>query len=69
MTFKHLTDTCLADHIGDSGLSDAALTRMLMAAAPAHDRLCQLVDAGRLPALSVVQSNDDLAPWRALAGD
>ena len=69
MTFKHLTDTCLADHIGDGGLSDAALTRMLMAAAPAHDRLCQLVDSGGLPALSVVQSNDDLASWRALAED
>ena len=34
MTFKHLTDTCLADHIGEGGLSDEALTRMLMAAAP-----------------------------------
>ncbi len=69
MSFKHLTDTCLADKIGDTGLSDQALTRMLMAAAPAHDRLCQLVDSGGLPALSAVQTTEDLAPWHALAED
>ena len=41
MPLKHLTDTCLADHIGEGGLSDDALTRMLMAVAPAPDRLRQ----------------------------
>ncbi len=69
MSFEHLTDSCLADHIGEGGLSDETLTRMLMAAAPAHDRLCQLVESGGLPALSAVRDSDDLAPWRALAED
>jgi len=69
MTFKHLTESCLADHIGEGGLSDAALTRMLMAAAPAHDRLCQVFGSGGLPALGVVQGTDDLEDLRALAAD
>ncbi len=69
MAFHHLTETCLAETIGAGGLSDEVLTRMLMAAAPAHDRLCQLVDSGRLPALSAAQATDDLAPWRDLAED
>ncbi len=69
MTFKHLTDTCLADHIGEGGLSDGALTRGLMAAAPAHDRLCQVFGAGGLPALGVVRDSGDLEDLSALAED
>jgi glucose-6-phosphate isomerase len=69
MTFKHLTDTCLADHIGEGGLSDEALTRLLMAAAPAHDRLCQVFGSGDLPALAAVRDSGDLAPLKALAED
>jgi len=69
MPFKHLTETCLAETIGETGLSDEGLTRMLMAAAPAHDRLCQLVESGRLSALSAACGTDDLEPWQALADD
>jgi len=69
MDFQHLTDTCLAEAIGDGGLGDAALTRALMAAAPAHDRLCQLYGSGSLTALSAVDGVDDLGPARALATD
>ena len=70
MRYQHLTDTCLATAIGDDGLTEAAFARVLMAAAPAHDRLCQLHDAGRLPCLSVVDGEqDDLAPLEALAAD
>ncbi len=69
MLFKHLTDTCLADHIGEGGLSDDALTRGLMAAAPAHDRLCQVLESGGLPALAAVQDTDGLEALSALAQD
>ncbi len=70
MRYQHLTDTCLTTAIGDDGLTEAAFARVLMAAAPAHDRLCQLVESGRLPCLSVVDgSQDDLAPLEALAAD
>ncbi len=69
MPFKHLTDTCLADHIGEAGLSDDVLTRVLMAAAPAHDRLCQIFESGGLPALAAVRDTDDLEPLSALAED
>jgi len=69
MRFQHLSEACLADAIGPAGLSDEALTRGLMAAAPAHDRLCQLYDSGGLPALGAVERDDDLAQARALAGD
>jgi len=69
MLYRHLTDTCLAAAIGDSGLSEDAFTRSLLAAAPAHDRLCQLVESGSLPFLSVAAGVDDLAPLRPLADD
>ncbi len=69
MLYRHLTDTCLATAIGDGGLSEDAFTRSLMSAAPAHDRLCQLADAGSLPFLSVAEGLDDLAPLRPLADD
>ncbi|MFQ5773117.1 MAG: glucose-6-phosphate isomerase [Kiloniellaceae bacterium] len=69
MRFHHLTDTCLAATIGDGGLGDEAFTRVLMAAAPAHDRLCQLYESGGLPALGVVEGDDDLDAARALARD
>ena len=69
MAFQHLTETCLAETIGEGGLSEAALTRMLMAAAPAHDRLCQLLESDGLPALSAVRSTEDLASLRELAED
>lgn len=69
MLYRHLTETCLAAAIGDGGLSEDAFTRSLLAAAPAHDRLCQLVESGSLPALSVVEGVDDLAPLRPLADD
>ena len=69
MAFQHLTETCLAETIGEGGLSEEALTRMLMAAAPAHDRLCQLVESDGLPALSAVRSTEDLAYLRDLAED
>ncbi len=69
MLYRHLTDTCLAAAIGDAGLSEDAFTRSLMAAAPAHDRLCQLVESGSLPFLSVATGVDDLAPLRPLADD
>jgi len=69
MRFTHLTDTCLATAIGEHGLGDDAFTRMLMAAAPAHDRLCQLCESGRLPALTVVRADADLAAARSLADD
>lgn len=69
MRFAHHTDTCLATAIGDHGLSDDAFTRMLMAAAPAHDRLCQLCEHGGLPALAAVRDDADLAAARALAED
>jgi glucose-6-phosphate isomerase len=69
MRFTHITETCLASVLGDHGLSDEAFTRMLMAAAPAHDRLCQLCETDGLPALTVVRGMDDLAAARALAED
>jgi len=69
MRFTHLTDTCLATAIGDLGLSDDAFARMLMAAAPAHDRLCQLCESDRLPALTVVRGDADLDAARPLAED
>ena len=69
MRYQHLTDNCLATGIGEDGLTDDAFARVLLAAAPAHDRLCQLHDSGRLPCLSVVGLDDDLAPVRALAED
>ena len=69
MLYRHLTDTCLAASIGDTGLSEDAFTRTLLAAAPAHDRLCQLVESGGLPFLSVAAGVDDLAPLRPLADD
>ncbi len=69
MRYQHLTDNCLATGIGEDGLTDEAFARVLLAAAPAHDRLCQLHDLGRLPCLSVVGLDDDLEPARALAED
>lgn len=69
MRFSHLTDSCLAASIGDGGLSDETFTRMLMAAAPALDRLCQLHENDSLPALRIVEAEDDLAPMRRLAAD
>ncbi len=68
MRYQHLTDNCLATAIGDDGLTEEAFARVLMATAPAHDRLCQLVETGRLPCLSVVDNGQDgLAPLAALA--
>jgi glucose-6-phosphate isomerase len=70
MRYQHLTDNCLATTIGDDGLTEAAFARVLMAAAPAQDRLCQLVESGRLPCLSAaLREGDDLAPLAALAAD
>ncbi len=70
MRYQHLTDNCLATTIGDDGLTEEAFARVLMAAAPAHDRLCQLVESGRLPCLSAAApEDDDLAPLVALAAD
>ena len=70
MRYQHLTDNCLATTIGDDGLTEEAFARVLMAAAPAHDRLCQLVESGRLPCLSAAtREGDDLAPLVALAKD
>ncbi len=69
MRYQHLTDNCLAGGIGDDGLTDDAFARVLLAAAPAHDRLCHLHDSGRLPCLSVVGRDDDLEAVRALAED
>ena len=70
MRYQHLTDNCLATTIGDDGLTEEAFARVLMAAAPAHDRLCQLVESGRLPCLSAAApEDDDLAPLIALAAD
>jgi len=69
MRFSYVTETCLAPAIGDGGLSDDAFTRMLMAAAPAQDRLCQLCEADGLPALTVVRGDADLAAARTLADD
>ena len=70
MRYQHLTDNCLATTIGDDGLTEEAFARVLMAAAPAHDRLCQLVESGRLPCLSAAtREGDDLAPLAALAAD
>ncbi len=70
MRYQHLTDNCLATTIGDDGLTEEAFARVLMAAAPAHDRLCQLVESGRLPCLSAAApEDDDLAPLTALAAD
>ncbi len=68
MRYQHLTENCLATSIGDEGLTEAAFARVLMAAAPAHDRLCQLVESGRLPCLSAAaRETDGLAPLVALA--
>ncbi len=70
MRYQHLTDNCLATTIGDEGLTEEAFARVLMAAAPAHDRLCQLVQSGRLPCLSAAaRETDGLAPLVALAAD
>ncbi|MEE9210370.1 MAG: glucose-6-phosphate isomerase [Kiloniellales bacterium] len=69
MRYQHLTDNCLASAIGEDGLSDEAFARVLLSAAPAHDRLCQLHDSGDLPCLSVVAGGDDLTAARALAED
>ncbi|HEX9789174.1 MAG TPA: glucose-6-phosphate isomerase [Kiloniellales bacterium] len=69
MHYQHLTESCLAAAVGDGGLSEESFTRSLMAAAPAHDRLCQLVESGKLPALGVAAGMDDLAPLRAMAED
>jgi len=69
MLYRHLTDTCLAAAIGDNGLSEDAFTRSLLAAAPAHDRLCQLVESGELPFLGIAAGIDDLAPLRPLVDD
>ncbi len=69
MRYQHLTDNCLATGIGEDGLTDEAFARVLLAAAPAHDRLCQLLGSGRLPCLSVVELDGDLEPARALAED
>jgi glucose-6-phosphate isomerase len=69
MRFQHLTDTCLAEAIGDTGLSDEAFTRLLMAAAPAHDRLVQLFESDGLPALGAALESEDLAALGDLADD
>ncbi len=69
MRYQHLTEDCLAAGIGEGGLTDEAFARVLLAAAPAHDRLCQLYESGGLPCLSVVGRDDDLAPARTLAED
>ena len=70
MRYQHLTDTCLATTIGDDGLTEEAFARVLLAAAPAHDRLCQLVQSGRLPCLTAAaRETDGLAPLVALAAD
>ncbi|RMD63605.1 MAG: glucose-6-phosphate isomerase, partial [Alphaproteobacteria bacterium] len=69
MAFEHDTSSCLAAAIGDGGLDDETLTRTLMAAAPAHDRLVQMYESGRLPALAVVEGGDDLAPLHPLVVD
>ena len=70
MRYQHLSDNCLATAIGDDGLTEAVFARVLLAAAPAQDRLCQLVESGRLPCLSAaVPEHDDLAPLTALAAD
>ncbi len=70
MRYQHLTDNCLATTIGDDGLTEEIFARVLMAAAPAHDRLCQLVESGRLACLSAAtREADDLAPLAALAAD
>ncbi len=70
MRYQHLTDNCLATTIGDDGLTEEAFARVLLAAAPAHDRLCQLVESGRLPCLSAAApAGDDLTPLTALATD
>jgi glucose-6-phosphate isomerase len=69
MRYHHLTDSCLATAIGEGGLSEDTFTRVLMAAAPALDRLCQLAESGRLPFLSLTSGMDDLDAAREIAED
>ncbi|MEE8188559.1 MAG: glucose-6-phosphate isomerase [Kiloniellales bacterium] len=69
MLYQQLTDNCLAGAIGDGGLGEDVFTRVLMEAAPAHDRLCQLFEAGELPCLSIAGESGDLEAVRGLAED
>ncbi len=69
MLYQQLTDTCLAAAAAAGGLSEDAFTRSLLAAAPAHDRLCQLVESGSWPALDAPAGLEDLAHLRPLAED
>ncbi|MEM7224415.1 MAG: glucose-6-phosphate isomerase [Pseudomonadota bacterium] len=65
MVYEHLTDNCLARHVGDSGLSDATLARLMDEAAGARARLRAARD--HLPLLALPHARDDLPALEALA--
>ncbi len=67
MPYLHVTENCLAETIGEGGLSAEALERLLEAAGFALERVRALREAGKSPWLALPGRRDDLAACRDLA--
>ncbi len=61
MPYQQLTDTCLAETIGEGGLSSESLARNLEAAGPSLARLAVAAKDGSLPFLTLPGRRDDLS--------
>jgi glucose-6-phosphate isomerase len=61
MSYQQLTDTCLAETIGEGGLSSESLARNLEAAGPVLARLAAAAKDGSLPFLTLPGRRDDLS--------
>ncbi len=64
MTYQQQIESCLADTIGEGGLSAASLARLLEAAGPVLARLAEAGADGSLAFLSAPRRSDDLAACR-----
>ena len=61
MPYRHMTDACLAETIGEGGLSAEALERMLESAGFALERLGAAARAGTTPWLALPRRRE--SPW------
>ncbi|MDX1484647.1 MAG: glucose-6-phosphate isomerase [Alphaproteobacteria bacterium] len=60
MPYRHDIDACRAETVGEAGVGQAALATALDAVAPALDEFRAACTAGALPALTIVEREDDL---------
>ena len=69
MPYQHVTEHCLAEAIGEGGLSAESYARGLEACQPALARLKQQHDEGSLPLLGLPKRRDDIEAFAPVAAD